>query len=72
MTGPLIECQLAETLLVNLVNLESMLATKAARVVDAARGRPVFDFAARRTHGLDAAMKMARASYIAASPGPAT
>ncbi len=68
-TGPLIECQLAETLLVNLVNLESMLATKAARVVDAARGRPVFDFAARRTHGLDAAMKLARASYIAGFAG---
>ena len=68
-SGPLIECQLAETIIINVVNLESMLATKAARVVDAARGRQVFDFAARRTHGRDAAMKMARASYVAGFAG---
>ena len=64
-SGPVIECQLAETFILNRVNLESMLATKAARVVYAADGRGVMDFSARRTHGQDAALKMARASYIA-------
>ena len=68
-TGTIIECQIAETFLLNQVNLESMLATKAARVVDAAAGRSVVDFAARRTHGLDAAMRFARASYIAGFDG---
>ena len=53
-SGNVVECQIAETFLLNRVNLESILATKAARVVDAAKGRQVFDFAARRTHGTDA------------------
>ena len=68
-SGPIIECQIAETFLINQVNLESMLATKAARVVDAADGRQVVDFASRRTHGLDAGLKFARASYIAGFDG---
>ena len=68
-SGNVVECQIAETFLLNRVNLESMLATKAARVVDAAKGRQVFDFAARRTHGTDAALKFARASYIAGFDG---
>ena len=68
-SGPIIECQIAETFLINQVNLESMLATKAARVVDAAAGKQVVDFASRRTHGLDAGIKFARASYIAGFDG---
>ena len=56
-SGPIIECQLVETFLLNQINLESMLATKAARVVDASSERSVVDFAARRTHGQDSAMK---------------
>ena len=68
-SGDIIECQLAETFILNRVNLESMLATKAARVVDAAEGRSVVDFAARRTHGLDAGMRQARSSYIAGFAG---
>ena len=68
-SGPIIHCQLVETALINLVNLESMLATKAARVVDAAQVRTVADFSARRTHGMDAAFGMARASYIAGFSG---
>ena len=68
-SGPIIECQLAETFILNRVNLESMLATKAARVVNAAAGRSVVDFAARRTHGLDAGMRQARSSYIAGFAG---
>lgn len=64
-TAPLIEAQLAETFIVNQINLQSLLATKAARCVWAAQGRVVSDFASRRTQGVDAALKMARCSYIA-------
>ena len=54
-----------ETYVINQMNLQTSLATKAARCVWAAQGRGIADFASRRTHGSDAAMKMARASYIA-------
>ena len=64
-TAPIIEAQLAETYVINQMNLQASLATKAARCVWAAQGRGIADFASRRTHGSDAAMKMARASYIA-------
>ena len=64
-TAPIIEAQLAETYVINQVNLQTALATKAARCVWAAQGRGIADFASRRTQGSDAAMKMARASYIA-------
>jgi nicotinate phosphoribosyltransferase len=64
LTAPIIEAQLVETFLVNQVNVETVLATKAARVVHAARGREVIDFAARRTHGVEAANKLARAGYL--------
>lgn len=68
-TAPVIEAQLAETYLVNQVSLQSLLATKAARVVHAAGGRAIVDFAARRTQGIDAANKLARASYIVGFEG---
>ena len=64
-TAPIIEAQLAETYIINQMNLQTSLATKAARCVWAAQGRGIADFASRRTQGSDAAMKMARASYIA-------
>ena len=67
--GPMIEVQLIETFLINQVNLQTILATKASRVVHAARGKTVVDFAARRTHGTEAANKMARSSYIAGFAG---
>ncbi|HZA22231.1 MAG TPA: nicotinate phosphoribosyltransferase, partial [Dehalococcoidia bacterium] len=63
-TAPIIEAQIAETFIINQINLQSLLATKAARCVWAAQGRPLADFASRRTHGTDAALKMARCSYI--------
>ena len=63
-TAPVIEAQIVETYLINQINLQSILATKSARVVTAARGRTVVDFAARRTHGVDAATKQARVSYM--------
>ena len=63
--APLPEAQLVETLVMNQVHLQTVLATKAWRVVHAARGRPVVDFGPRRMHGLDAALKAARAFHIA-------
>ena len=68
-TAPIIEAQLAETFLLNQVSLQTMLATKCLRVVQAARGRTLVDFAARRTQGTDAAIKLARVSYMAGFSG---
>jgi nicotinate phosphoribosyltransferase len=67
--APILEAQLAETFVVNQIHLQSVIASKAARVVDAARGRMVVDFGARRAHGTDAALKVARASYLAGVAG---
>ncbi len=64
-TAPVIEAQLVETCLINHVSLQTTLATKARRVVSAARGAAVIDFGARRAHGAEAAAKMARAGYAA-------
>jgi nicotinate phosphoribosyltransferase len=63
--APLAEAQLVETLVLNQIHLETVLASKAARIVAAAGGRPVVDFGLRRAHGVDAGMKSARASYVA-------
>ena len=68
-TAPVIEAQIVETYLLNQVTLQTILASKAARVVSAARGRTVVDFGARRTHGTDAANKMARAGYMVGVAG---
>ena len=64
-TAPVIAAQLAETIVINQVQYQSLLATKSARCVDVADGRPLADFAARRTHGSEASLRMARASYMA-------
>lgn len=63
-SAPLPEAQLIETLVMNQIHLQTLLASKATRVVTAAQGRPIIDFGARRMHGLDAAQKAARAFYI--------
>lgn len=63
-TAPIIDAQLVESFIVNAVHLQTVIATKAARCVQAARGRSLVDFALRRTHGTDAALKVARASYL--------
>lgn len=68
-TAPIIEAQLVETFAINQIHLQSLIATKAARCVHAAAGRPLVDFALRRTHGSDAGMKVARASYLAGFAG---
>ena len=68
-TGPIIEAQLVETAVMNAVSTETLLATKASRVLHAAQGRAVVDFAARRTHGEDAADKLARVCYLVGFAG---
>ena len=68
-TAPMIEAQIVETYLLNQVTLQTTLASKAARVISAARGRTVVDFGARRTHGLDAANKLARVGYMVGLAG---
>jgi nicotinate phosphoribosyltransferase len=68
-TAPIIESQILETFVINQIHLQSLIATKAARCLHAAAGRPLVDFALRRTHGTDAGMKVARASYLAGFAG---
>ncbi|MDD2752525.1 MAG: nicotinate phosphoribosyltransferase [Candidatus Omnitrophica bacterium] len=68
-TANIIEGQIIESCLLNTINLESMIASKAARVVTAAAGRKVYDFALRRTHGAGAGVKGARSAYLAGASG---
>ncbi len=63
-TGPRAEAQFLETALLNIINFQTMVATKANRVVNAAGGAAVVDFGLRRAQGEDAAMAGARAAYI--------
>jgi nicotinate phosphoribosyltransferase len=63
--APISQAQMVETFVMNQVHLATVLASKAARVVDAADGRAVVDFGSRRMHGIDAALKAARAFSIA-------
>jgi len=67
--APLPEAQLIETFVLNQFHLQSVAATKAARVVTAAAGRRVVDFGSRRSHGIDAALKVARSSYMMGAAG---
>ena len=71
-SAPIIEAQLVETFIINAVSLQTMIATKASRSVQAAAGRPLVDFSLRRTQGQDAGLKVARASYLAGFLAPAT
>jgi nicotinate phosphoribosyltransferase len=67
--APLAEAQLVETLVLNQVHFQTIAATKASRVVQAAGGRAVVDFGSRRAHGLDAALKVGRVCYLAGCAG---
>jgi nicotinate phosphoribosyltransferase len=68
-TAPLIQAQLVETFLINCVAFQTMVASKAARVALATAGRPFVDFSARRDHGLDAALRAARAAVVGGAAG---
>ena len=68
-TAPLIEAQIVETFLLSTINFQTMIASKAARIVESAQGRSVVEFGTRRAHGMDAGLHAARAAYIAGCVG---
>jgi nicotinate phosphoribosyltransferase len=65
LSAPIIEAQILETVLLNIIGFSSLIASKAARCVFAADGRPLIDFSLRRTQGIEAGLKVARSSYLA-------
>jgi nicotinate phosphoribosyltransferase len=71
-TAPLPQAQLIETRLINIVHFQSLVASKAARMMLAAPGKLMVDFGLRRAHGAEAGVMAARASYIAGFAGTAT
>lgn len=69
--GPIIQAQFVETMVLLIINHQSLIATKASRIVRAAKGRPVMEFGTRRAHGAAAAILGARASYVGGCSGTA-
>jgi nicotinate phosphoribosyltransferase len=70
-TAPLPQAQLVETRLINILNFQTLIASKAARMVLAAPGKSLVDFGLRTAHGSEAGLCSARASYIAGFAGAA-
>jgi nicotinate phosphoribosyltransferase len=68
-TGPIAHAQLVETTLLTMINFETLVATKASRVVLAARGAPVIEFGLRRAQGIDGGLCASRAAYIGGCAG---
>jgi nicotinate phosphoribosyltransferase len=68
-TGPIAEAQLVETAMLAILNFQTTIASKGARVVQAARGRRVVEFGSRRAHGLESGVLAARAAYLAGASG---
>src|SRR5438445_4752655 len=62
--GPILQCQLLETALLNMINFQTLIATKAARVSLAAKGDAVLEFGLRRAQGIDGAITASRAAYL--------
>jgi putative nicotinate phosphoribosyltransferase len=69
--GPVMQAQFIETMMLLIINHQSLIATKASRIVRAASGRPVMEFGTRRAHGASAAVYGARAAYIGGCAGTA-
>ena len=69
--GPVMQAQFIETMMLLIINHQSLIATKASRIVRAAAGRPVMEFGTRRAHGAAAAVYGARAAYIGGCAGTA-
>src|SRR5919106_841094 len=69
LVGPIVQCQLLETVLLNIFNFQSLIATKAARVCLAAEDDPVIEFGLRRSQGVDGGLTAARAAYVGGCAG---
>jgi nicotinate phosphoribosyltransferase len=67
--APLIEAQLLESLLLNIINFQTLIATKAARIYLASEGGEIFEFGMRRAHGVNGALGATRAAYIGGASG---
>ncbi|HEX9493828.1 MAG TPA: nicotinate phosphoribosyltransferase [Thermoanaerobaculia bacterium] len=67
--GPIVQGQIVETALLNIINFQSLIATKASRVVYAAKGDPVVDFGFRRAQGVNGGLAASRAAYIGGCAG---
>lgn len=63
-TGPILQAQIVETALLNFINFQTLIATKAARICLAAQGEPVLEFGLRRAQGVDGALAASRAAYV--------
>lgn len=63
-TGPIIQCQILETALLNIVNFQTLIATKSSRICQATGGEPVLEFGLRRAQGIDGALAASRAAYV--------
>lgn len=63
-TGPLLQCQLLETPILNFINFQTLIATKASRIVAAADGDPILEFGLRRAQGIDGGITASRSAYI--------
>lgn len=62
--GPILQCQILETALLNIINFQTLIATKAARITGATEGEPVLEFGLRRAQGIDGGLAASRAAYI--------
>ena len=62
--GPMLQCQILETALLNIVNFQTLIATKAARICAATGGEPVLEFGLRRAQGVDGGLTASRAAYL--------
>lgn len=62
--GPLLQCQLLETTLLNIINFQTLIATRAARICYAAKGEPVLEFGLRRAQGFDGGIAASRAAFV--------